>query len=224
MQFFEQRDRRRCVDRLMTSAQRERDPIEPVVRCVEADDRAATAHLDGCRDAIDRPDHPRIALAAGLGNHSVGVSGQRPADDRDSRLDDPRLLARDRRQRSAKLRLMVESIDVIAAASGVTTLVASSRPPSPTSSTAMSTPCSTEQLEGDCGRALEERRGRFECARRHQLLDRAPAPPSPPTASSSVVDLLPVDHESLFEPFEVRRRVSRGAMAGRAQRRARPSP
>jgi hypothetical protein len=47
---------------------------------------------------------------------------------------------------------------VIAPATGVMTLVASKRPPRPTSMTAISVPAPPEELEGDGRRGLEERR------------------------------------------------------------------
>ena len=85
----------------------------------------------------------RARCRAAVRDHAIGLGRQRPADDRDAGLDDARLLARRSTPSvSPSCAWWSKSIDVIAAATGVTTLVASSRPPRPTSSTATSTPAS----------------------------------------------------------------------------------
>ena len=62
-----------------------------------------------------------------------------PADDGNARLDDPRLLERDLLQRRPQVFLVVLEMFVMTDTSGVTTFVASNRPPIPVSSTAIST-------------------------------------------------------------------------------------
>ncbi len=107
-------------------------------------------------------------------------------------IDEPRVLL-----------VRSKSIAVMTAPTGVTTLVASSRPPSPTSRTAISTARDAEQLlERDGRRGLEIAWARRQLAR-----------PATRHRRDGVIDLgrrhlAPVDDEALFEADEVRRDVA----------------
>ena len=96
--------------------------------------------------ALRRGNQRGAALEADAGNHPLRVGRQIAGDQRDSRLDDAGFLEGDRLQTVAELRLMVE-VDRgdRRRRSASTTLVASSRPPRPTSSTATSTPASRKR-------------------------------------------------------------------------------
>ena len=97
------------------------------------------------------------------------------------------------------------------------TLVASSRPPRPTSTTAISTVCAPEQLEGDRRRALEKGRQRFEPAVGNQPFDRR-LDRRGRCLEVGRRDLALADDEALLDPFEVRRRVPRRAVPGGVER------
>ena len=86
----------------------------------------------------------------------------------------------------------------MAVASGVTTLVASKRPPRPTSRSASSTPARRKQAKRDGGRGLEKRRVRRQCAASSKLVDRiADDRRLPPKLVRW--DGTPIDHEPFLE-------------------------
>ena len=96
------------------------------------------------------------------------------------------------------------------------TFVASSRPPRPTSSTADLDAGAAEQLERDRRRHLEERRLRLQHAFAQQLLDRG-LDVGDGGDHRVCRDRPAVDDEPLGQIDEVRRRVARRPVAGRAQ-------
>ena len=111
-----------------------------------------------------------------------------------------------------------KSMLTIAEAMGSTTLVASSRPPRPTSRTATST-----RLRRKCAKAaavshLEEGRVRLEDAAADEPLGRV-AHRAHRDREVAVGDRAPVDRDPLVHAHEVGRGVAAGAQARRAQRR-----
>ena len=139
--------------------------------------------------------------------------------DRDAAADDRRLLGGDRRRACRRARAWwSRSMRASTATAGVPTVVASRRPPRPTSSTATSTRLAREVIEGQRGGRLEHRWRRA----------RATRVPSASTPSTTRVlgDRLAVDADALAERDEVRRGVEADAAAGGASawRRASPPP
>ena len=115
------------------------------------------------------------------------VRGRRQVadDDRDRRLDDAGLLDGDGRQRVPRCCSWSSAIEVIAVTTGVMTLVASKRPPSPTSIDRDVHAGAAEHLERDRGGHLEERRRRRQRAAR-RAGDRRPSSTSAASVSKRV--------------------------------------
>ena len=96
--------------------------------------------------------------------------------------------------------------------------MASSRPPRPTSQTAMSTRGAAEELEGRGRRHLEERRMHLERAVAPQI-DRPPSRTVGDACDQRLRGDRPaVDGEPLGEIDQVRRGVAAGSVAGRTKR------
>ena len=100
---------------------------------------------------------------------------------------------------------------------GETMLVASRRPPSPTSSTASDDTRLSKQIEGNGRRALEERRKAGQCPVGDQPFGDLLHPRSR-ALQLGVVHLVTVNDEALGQPDQVRGGVARHAVARRAQR------
>ena len=177
-------------------------------------------------DRVSVPDERRAAARAQTARDDRERLGrQRAADDRNPRLDDARLLGRDRRAACGRAAPRDRSRSRRSRRrSGETMLVASSRPPRPTSRTAMSTRASRNSSKamavvhsknvGSAASAPDATRA--SAARWIARRRRARARP----ASTS----LAVDDEPLFEPLRGAARCSARCGARRRAAPSRPSP
>ena len=122
---------------LMLARQRTRNT--QLLRSPEADSGAARIELHVRDGPIVHRQQRRADLQGAAANHAIGL-GALPREDRGhARLQNAGLLTRDRFEAGAQERFVIEIDRRDDESRGVITLVASSRPPSPTSSTSVST-------------------------------------------------------------------------------------